>query len=248
MVEHGVAYEGGVLRRLLIPYVLVAIGAVVLIAIATAVATSFDGPENDGKLRADKQEDTASPDEQTREESRATSEEETTAGTSEQASKDRKANKARNKGDRRVARAGNGRRASGGQSARAARVQGSRNYGAGSSVTPPPTSDGAAEEGSSSPTNREAAQYVSGESPVEADPGASTSEEQYTPAPDYEGTPAVPDPITPTSPVDTPPGGTDDPTETAPDAPADPDEDTPPADGDLPAQEGSALELDSPEG
>src|SRR3712207_3888030 len=136
----GVAFRGGALRRLLIPYVLAGLGAVVLIAIVTAIATSFDGPENDGTLRADKQEDTASPDEQTREEGRRTSEEEATAGASEQASKDRKANRARNRGDRRVARAGNGRRASGGQTPRAARVQGSRNYGAGSSATRPPTS------------------------------------------------------------------------------------------------------------
>jgi hypothetical protein len=55
----GVACEGVTLRRLLTPYVLVGIGAVVLIAIATAVATSFDGPERDGKLRANsKQKDT----------------------------------------------------------------------------------------------------------------------------------------------------------------------------------------------
>jgi len=40
------------LRRLLTPYVLVGIGAVLLIAIGTALATSFDGPEEDGKLRA----------------------------------------------------------------------------------------------------------------------------------------------------------------------------------------------------
>jgi len=49
------------LRRLLTPYVLVGIGAVLLIAIGTALATSFDGPEDDGKLRASLQEDTTTP-------------------------------------------------------------------------------------------------------------------------------------------------------------------------------------------
>ena len=45
---------------------------------------------------------------------------------------------------------------------------------------------------------------------------------------------------------DTPiPGDTDDSTETSPDTP---DEDTPPTDEDLPTEEGSNLELDSPEG
>ncbi len=78
------------MRRLLTPYVLVGIGAVLLIAIATALATSFDGPENDGKLHANKQEDTAGFNEVTHEESRTTSDEETTSGASKKADKTRK--------------------------------------------------------------------------------------------------------------------------------------------------------------
>ena len=72
------------MRRLLTPYVLVGIGAVLLIAIGTALATSFDGPEDDGKLRANKQEDISDPNEETREETRTTSKEETTAETSKE--------------------------------------------------------------------------------------------------------------------------------------------------------------------
>jgi hypothetical protein len=62
----GVACEGDTFRRLLTPYVLVGIGAVLLIAIGTALATSFDGPEDDGKLRASLQEDTTDSNKETR--------------------------------------------------------------------------------------------------------------------------------------------------------------------------------------
>jgi hypothetical protein len=44
------------LRRLLTPYVLVGIGAVLLITIGPALATSFGDPEDDGKPRASLQE------------------------------------------------------------------------------------------------------------------------------------------------------------------------------------------------
>jgi hypothetical protein len=95
---------------------------------------------------------------------------------------------------------GNNQRASGGQRARAARGQGSGSYGASSSTTPTPASGQAAGEGSSSPTNREADQYVTGESPANTDPNASTSQEQYVPNPGSEGALATPAPDTPASP------------------------------------------------
>ena len=59
MVESStrVTYERGILRRPLTPYVLVGIGAVLLITIGTALATSFGGPEDNGKPRASLQED-----------------------------------------------------------------------------------------------------------------------------------------------------------------------------------------------
>jgi hypothetical protein len=83
----------------------------------------------------------------------------------------------------RSGKGGNSQRTSGGQSARAARGQGSVVPGASSAATPAPTSDQAAGESSDHSTNREADQYVTGESPTNTDPNASTSEEQYTPAP-----------------------------------------------------------------
>jgi hypothetical protein len=110
------AYEGGILRRLVTPYVLVGIGAILLSTIGTALATSFGGPENDGKPRTSLQEDP----EETSEESETTLEEVTTNGTDKKADKARKssrkseqankkvnkAQKAGNKSDRQVARAG----------------------------------------------------------------------------------------------------------------------------------------------
>jgi hypothetical protein len=216
-------------------------------------ATSFGGPEDDGKLRGSLQEDTTNSNEETREENRTTSEEEITARTSKKGN--RKADKvqnAGNTGDRKVARAGKGgndQRASGGQSARAARGQGSGNYGAGSSATPAPVSSQAAGELEPSPINREAEQYVTGESPANTDPNASTSQEQYASNPGSEGAPAAPDPSTPTSPENTPESSdTDDSTETSPHTPASPEEDTLAIVEDLPPGEGSDLELDSPEG
>jgi hypothetical protein len=91
------------------------------------LTTSFDGPEDDGKLHASLQEDTTDSNEETREENRTTSKEENTAETSKEAGKAKKgsrkadksgrktnkAQKAGNKGDRKVAMAvkvGNSRR------------------------------------------------------------------------------------------------------------------------------------------
>jgi hypothetical protein len=143
---------------------------------------------------------------------------------------------------------GNNQRASGGQRARAARGQGSGSYGASSSTTPTPASGQAAGEGSSSPTNREADQYVTGESPANTDPNASTSQEQYVPNPGSFGALATPDPSTPASPEENTaePGNTDYSTETSSDAPASP-EDMATIVEDLPPGEGSDTELDSPE-
>jgi hypothetical protein len=215
-------------------------------------ATSFGGPEDDGKLRGSLQEDTTNSNEETREENRTTSEEEITARTSKKGN--RKADKvqnAGNTGDRKVARAGKGgnnQRASGGQSARAARGQGSGNYGAGSSATPAPDSSQAAGELEPSPINREAEQYVTGESPANTDPNTSTSQDHYASGP--EGTPATPDPSAPTSPEENAPepNNTEDSTETSPDTPASSEEVTLSIVEDLPPSEGSDLELDSPGG
>lgn len=83
------------MRRLVTPYVLVAIRAILLIAIGTALATSFGGTENADRLHASLQEDRATSETKIGQENEATSETETTT--------DKKAQKGGKTADKRQA-------------------------------------------------------------------------------------------------------------------------------------------------